>query len=147
MESHRRAGYRVDCRLDSDWGDRGSSLLPQRCIISLFLGRVGNALLKDRCPRESTRNAIAVLINLHEHRVLHGYRLALGFALAALCLSTKSLMIPWRSSFLLASSRTSSVLTVVRPAWRLKFSRSMATASGRGRGAGQCLWQPGHSDQ
>lgn len=63
-------------------------------------------------------------------RSLH--RRALPFPLltfAAFCSSTKSLMIEYRSELRLARSNTSSVCTVVRPAWRLKLSRSIATFS------------------
>lgn len=51
------------------------------------------------------------------------------FAFVAFSLSTKSLIMLCRSPFLLASSRTSSVVMVDRPAWRLKLSRSTATFS------------------
>lgn len=49
--------------------------------------------------------------------------------LAASSSSTKSLMMPCRSPLRLARSSTSSVLTVVRLACRLKLSRSRATFS------------------
>lgn len=74
-----------------------------------------------------------MIMNSSHTHIRQNYRLGLGLALAAFCWSTKSLMIPWRSSFLLANSKTSSVLIVVRPAWRLKLSRSVATASSRRR--------------
>lgn len=48
---------------------------------------------------------------------------------AAFCSSTKSLIMLCRSLLRLARSSTSSVCTVVRPAWRLKFSKSTATFS------------------
>lgn len=48
--------------------------------------------------------------------LLRAYRFGFPFALDAFCWSTASLMMPNRSWFLLASSSTSSVVTVVRPA-------------------------------
>ena len=44
--------------------------------------------------------------------------------------STYSFIMSCKSGFFLASSSTSSVVTVVRPAWLENVSRSMATFSG-----------------
>ena len=50
-------------------------------------------------------------------------------AATAFLSSANSFMIWYRSGFLRARSSTSSVVTVERPAWLLKLSRSMATFS------------------
>ena len=55
------------------------------------------------------------------------YLFARPFPFFALSLSTKSLIIPCSASFRLVTRSTSSVVTVVLPAWREKDSRSVAT--------------------
>lgn len=55
--------------------------------------------------------------------------LPLAASLSALAWSIKSFIIWCRSGFFLASRRTSSVVTVVRPAWLLNVSKSVATFS------------------
>lgn len=85
---------------------------------------------------------VAVGVTAWTFIALAFHRLAFPFPLlilAAFCSSTKSLMMPFKSALRRARSKTSSVVMEVRPAWRLKLSRSIATFSDPSVRAHRCI--------